>query len=221
MSKIILLLGAPGVGKGTHAMRIAKKTGFVHVSTGDLLREAVKDGKALGKQVRGYMEKGELVPNQLVVEIILDKIKSADGCDGFILDGFPRNISQAVTLMEILKDRNEKLDLALDIEVEEQELIDRLTSRRVCKVCGRVYNVKYKPPKKAGICDVCGGELYQRSDDTAETVKNRLKVYEKETSPLIDYFDKMGILKTVQGIGGIEAVSSEIMKIMDNLRSKK
>lgn len=211
---IVLLFGAPGVGKGTQALKISKNTGLVHISTGDLLREAVREDNGLGKKARTFMERGELVPDNLVVDIILEKMKFSDGERGFLLDGFPRNISQAVTLMEILKSRNEKIDLALDIEVDHHDLINRLTSRRVCKECGRIFNLQTKPSIKEGICDFCGGKLYQRTDDTEETVKTRLKVYDNETRPLIDYFDKMGILKKVDGSGDIAGVTSRLMKII-------
>lgn len=210
---IVLLLGAPGVGKGTQAEKISEQMGFEHISTGDLLRSAVKDGTELGIKANRFMENGELVPDDLVVAMVARKL--ADGSGDYLLDGFPRNVSQAVSLLEILKDGGASLDIAIDIEVPSDDLVKRLVSRRVCSSCGRVYNLISKRPQKEGICDVCGGQLYQRNDDTETTVRNRLSVYMKETHPLIDYFEKMGIMRVVDGNASIEDVKNKIAGIIE------
>ena len=195
----IVMLGAPGAGKGTQAKMIAKKCDIPHISTGDIFRENIKNGTELGKKAQEYMNRGELVPDDLVVEIATDRLLKDDCKAGFLLDGFPRTVYQAEKLDEFLEAHGQKLDKVIDLEVGEQELMVRLTGRRVCKNCGASYHIVNIPPKKEGICDKCGGELIQRADDNEETAKNRIDVYNKETAPLVDYYEKAGNLARIDG----------------------
>ena len=192
-----ILLGPPGAGKGTQAVKIVEKYGIPHISTGDIFRENIKNGTELGKKAQEYMNRGELVPDELVVEIATDRLLKDDCKEGFLLDGFPRTVFQAEKLDEFLQAHGQKLDVVIDIEVEKQELLTRLTGRRVCKKCGASYHIVNIPPKKEGICDICGGELFQRPDDSLETAKSRLEVFYRQTQPLIDYYDKLGLLLTI------------------------
>ncbi len=194
----LVLLGAPGAGKGTQAAIITKKYGLVHISTGEILRARIKDGSPVGEKAKAYVESGQLVPDEIVIEMVKDRIAQPDCEKGFILDGFPRNYDQAVALDECLEALGKKIDIALNFDVSEETIIERLTGRRVCKNCGATYHIKNMPPKVEGICDKCGGELIQRKDDTEETIKNRLKVYRETAAPLIDYYNKKGILVTLQ-----------------------
>ena len=189
----IVLLGGPGAGKGTQAQLLVKEFGFAHISTGDLLRAAVKSGSELGKKAKSYMDAGELVPDQLVVDLVKERLAADDAQEGFILDGFPRNTSQAVTLDSELSELERSLDAALLINVEDEVIIRRLSSRRTCRSCG------YTGTADDAVCPVCGGEMYQRDDDKPETIANRLDVYQKSTSPLIEYYRGQGILKVVDG----------------------
>ena len=192
-----ILLGPPGAGKGTQAVKIVEKYGIPHISTGDIFRENIKNETELGKKAQEYMNRGELVPDELVVEIATDRLLKDDCKEGFLLDGFPRTVFQAEKLDEFLQAHGQKLDVVIDIEVEKQELLTRLTGRRVCKKCGASYHIVNIPPKKEGICDICGGELFQRPDDSLETAKSRLEVFYRQTQPLIDYYDKLGLLLTI------------------------
>lgn len=209
-----ILLGPPGAGKGTQAAKIVEKYHIPHISTGDIFRENVKNGTELGKRAKEYMDKGELVPDDLVIEIATDRLLKDDCKDGFLLDGFPRTVYQAEKLDEFLKAHDSKIDKVLDIAVEKEELMTRLTGRRVCKACGASYHVVNIPPKKEGICDVCGAPLVQRADDNAETVANRIEVYEAQTMPLIEYYEKAGNIAHIDGATGLESVFADIVKAL-------
>ena len=198
-----ILLGPPGAGKGTQAVKIVEKYGIPHISTGDIFRENIKNGTELGKKAQAYMNRGELVPDDLVIEIATDRLAKDDCKNGFLLDGFPRTVYQA-----------EKLDEFLDIAVGKDELITRLTGRRVCKACGASFHVVNIPPKKEGVCDYCGGELIQRADDNLETVTNRIDVYESQTKPLIDYYEKAGNIAHIDGTTGLDNVFADIVKAL-------
>ncbi|MCU0860801.1 MAG: adenylate kinase [Methanomassiliicoccales archaeon] len=205
MDKKIVLLGPPGSGKGTQTERLCAELKLTKISTGDLLREAVRNNTPLGVKAKGYMDAGRLVPNELVVDLVKEKIKCVEG--GVILDGFPRSLEQAELL-----DRFAKVDLAVDIEVNEDNLVRRLTLRRTCRSCNAVYHLEFNPPKVESICDKCGGELFQRSDDTERTVRERLKVYKEQTLPLTKYYSKKGILRKVDGEGDIGTVYQRVLK---------
>lgn len=205
MKSVIVLLGPPGSGKGTQGELLSEKLGYTRLSTGDMLREAVRNGTELGKKAKGYMDSGALVPNDLIIGLMKEKIDSAKG--GVILDGFPRNIEQADALAKQVD-----VDLALNLDVPDEELVSRLTNRRSCPDCNAVYHLINNPPKVAGICDKCGGKLYQRDDDTEATVKNRLKVYRDNTMPLIGYYQKKGVLTTIPGIGSIDEIFAQVEK---------
>ena len=209
-----ILLGPPGAGKGTQAAKIVEKYHIPHISTGDIFRDNIKNGTELGKRAKEYMDKGELVPDDLVIEIATDRLLKDDCNDGFLLDGFPRTVYQAEKLDEFLKAHDSKIDKVLDIAVEKEELMTRLTGRRVCKACGASYHVVNIPPKKEGICDVCGAPLVQRADDNAETVANRIEVYEAQTMPLIEYYEKAGNIAHIDGATGLESVFADIVKAL-------
>ena len=211
----IILLGPPGGGKGTQAKKIVEKYGIPHIATGDILREAVAKGTELGKKAKEYMEKGQLVPDEVVIGLIEERLKESDCEKGFILDGFPRTVAQAEALEKVLENMGRKIDHVIDIEVPEEELLKRLTGRRTCKKCGAMYHIVFNPPKQEGICDKCGGELYQRADDNEETVKSRLEVYHNQTAPLIDFYSQKGLLRQVNGTGSIQDIFAEIVKIVE------
>jgi|Deesub1362B_J571_1020462.scaffolds.fasta_scaffold00104_22 adenylate kinase len=214
----IVLLGAPGAGKGTQAKKMVEKYGIPQISTGDILRKAVADGTPLGKEAKQYMDKGELVPDSVVIGLVKERLAQDDCKKGFILDGFPRNTSQAETLDKVLEEMGVPLQVALSVDVDFDVLMKRLTGRRTCRQCGQMYNIYYNPPKQEGVCDKCGGELYQRDDDKEETIRKRLEVYEAQTAPLIEYYDKKGILKRVNGVGNIDEIFANICAILDTLR---
>lgn len=209
-----ILLGPPGAGKGTQAAKIVEKYGVPHISTGDIFRENIKKGTELGKKAQEYMNRGELVPDDLVIEIATTRLLEDDCRNGFLLDGFPRTVYQAEKLDEFLAARDSKIDKVLDIAVEKDELIARLTGRRVCKACGASFHVVNIPPKKEGVCDFCGGELIQRADDNLETVTNRIDVYEAQTMPLVEYYEKAGNLVHVDGSTGLENVFADIVSAL-------
>lgn len=209
----IVMLGAPGAGKGTQAKQIAAKYQIPHISTGDIFRANIKEGTELGKKAKEYMDQGQLVPDSLTLELIMDRFAKADCANGYVLDGFPRTIPQAEALTKALKDNNDKLDFAINVDVPDENIVDRMSGRRMCK-CGGTYHVKYNPPKKEGICDLCGGELYVRDDDKAEIVAKRLDSYHTQTQPLIDYYEKEGILKNVDGTVNVNVVFENICAII-------
>jgi len=206
----IVLLGAPGAGKGTQAKKLVEKYGTPQVSTGDLLRAAVAAGTALGKEAKSFMDKGELVPDRVVLGMVEERLKQDDCKKGYILDGFPRNTSQAEALDKMLAALNMSLDAALSVDVPFDDLMKRLTGRRTCKACGQMYNIYSSASKKEGVCDKCGGALFQRDDDKEETIKKRLEVYTASTAPLIDYYNKKGIVKSVAGTGSIDDIFKQV-----------
>jgi len=205
----IVLMGPPGSGKGTQTERLCVELKLTKISTGDLLRESVRLGTPLGIKAKSFMDAGKLVPNELVIDLIKEKMKSVKG--GVILDGFPRNLEQAEML-----DKITKVDMAIDLQVDEERLVKRLTLRRTCRNCASVYHLEFNPPKVDGKCDKCGGELYQRSDDTEKTVRESLRVYKESTFPLIEYYKKKGILKAVDGEGDIAEVNARIVKAIES-----
>ncbi len=215
----LILLGAPGAGKGTQAKAIVDKYGIPQVSTGDMLREAVNKGTELGKQAKEYMDKGELLPDEIVIGIVKERLKQDDAQKGFILDGFPRTIKQAEELDKILSELNMKLDAVINVTVPEDEVVRRIVNRRSCRNCGAVYHLIFKPPNEEGKCDYCGGELYQRDDDKEETVKDRYNVYRQQTEPLIEYYSKQGLVKNVDGTKNIDEVTQDVLDILKNLES--
>lgn len=210
----LVFLGPPGAGKGTQSERICKDYNIVQLSTGDILRSNRKMGTELGKKAQSYMDAGNLVPDKIIIDMIKEELKKPELENGYILDGFPRTVPQAVALDELLKSMNDKLDLTLVLEVPNEELIKRLSARRTCRQCGKTYHLIYNPPANEGICDVCGGELYQRDDDKEEAILNRLKVYENQTKPLIEYYEKQGLAKKVDGIGSIDEIYQRIKHIL-------
>lgn len=211
----IILLGLPGAGKGTQAEKISNEFDLPHIATGDIFRDAIKNETPLGKEAKKYIDQGELVPDEVTIGIVRNRLQAEDCQQGFILDGFPRTINQTQSLTEILEDMNRKIDLTLYIEVDEERLVKRLSGRRICKDCGATYHLQYDPPQKDGICDKCGGKLIQRSDDEEETVRNRIKVNRDKLMDIIEYYHKQGSLQTVDGNKGIDAIFSDIMKIIE------
>jgi adenylate kinase len=207
----LILLGGPGAGKGTQAKMMIDKYQIPQISTGDILRAAVKEGTELGKQAKACMDEGKLVPDSVVIGIIEDRLKQADCQKGFILDGFPRTVPQAEALDATLKKMASKIDHVLSIDVDEEELVKRLTGRRTCKKCGQMFHIMFNPPQKEGICDKCGSELYQRDDDNEATVRSRLATYNQQTKPLIDYYTKQELVRQIEGIGSISDIFQKIV----------
>ncbi|MFC9628270.1 adenylate kinase [Streptomyces mirabilis] len=214
----IVLVGPPGAGKGTQAAFLAKNLGIPHISTGDLFRANISQGTELGKQAKAYMDAGKLVPDEVTIGMAKDRMEQPDAANGFLLDGFPRNVSQAEALDEMLKAEGMKLDAVLDLEVPEDEVVKRIAGRRICRNdSSHVFHVTYKQPKQEGVCDVCGGELYQRDDDSEETVRTRLEVYHTQTEPIIDYYARQGLVVTISALGKVEEVTG---RAMEALKSK-
>ncbi|MDD2979465.1 MAG: adenylate kinase [Hespellia sp.] len=210
----IVMLGAPGAGKGTQAKKIAEKYQIPHISTGDIFRANIKAGTELGSKAKTYMDKGLLVPDELVVDLVVDRVNQDDCSKGYVLDGFPRTIPQAEALDEALATLGQKMDYAINIEVKDEDIISRMSGRRACVDCGATYHIVNIPPKKEGICDNCGGELILRDDDKPETVKKRLGVYHDQTQPLIEYYTNKKILVEVDGTIGIDKIFSKIVKVL-------
>lgn len=208
----LILLGPPGAGKGTQAASIVKQYGVPHISTGDIFRKNIKEGTELGKKATEYMDKGELVPDSLVVALVEDRLTWEDAKDGFLLDGFPRTIAQAEALDSVLSNMKCALNKVINIKVDSNILVERAVGRRICKSCGATYHIKFNPSKVESVCDVCSGELYQRNDDNEETVTNRIKVYEAETSPLIEYYTKQGVILNIDG-------QQDISKVFDDIKA--
>lgn len=207
-----VLLGPPGAGKGTQAVRLVEKYEIPHISTGDIFRKNIKEGTELGKKAQEYMNAGALVPDELVVDLVKDRLQQDDCKNGFLLDGFPRTIFQAEKLDEFLSESNLKMDIVINLKVEKEALIKRLTGRRVCKDCGASYHIVNIPPKKEGVCDICGGDLIQRKDDNIETVENRINVYEEQTAPLIGYYKEAGSLVDFDGEASLDEVFDAIVQ---------
>ncbi len=206
----IIMLGAPGAGKGTQARQLSLRFNIPHISTGDILRESVKNRTSLGLKAKSYLDMGKLVPDEVIIDVVKERLSKDDCSNGFILDGFPRTIPQAEALNSHISDIK-----VINIHVDEAELIKRLSGRRVCRKCGANYHIIYSPPTNEGICNMCGGELYQRDDDTEDTIKARLQVYKNQTAPLIDYYKKKNILSTVSGKGSIQDIFNEILKVLN------
>ena len=215
MASRVVLLGAPGAGKGTQAKMLIDRLKIPQISTGDILRKAVADGTPLGKEAKVIMDSGGLVSDKIVLGLVEERLKQPDCKNGFILDGFPRNTVQAEALDRILANAGMPLTVALNIDVDLNDLLKRLTGRRTCKSCQQMYNIYFSPSKKEGVCDKCGGELFQRDDDKEATIKKRLDIYQQQTAPLIDYYSKKNIMKTVIGIGSIEDIFKKAMAAIE------
>ena len=213
----IILMGLPGAGKGTQASEIVKKFPIPHISTGDMFRKAIKDETDLGKEAKSYMDRGELVPDEVTVGIVKERISEDDAKKGFLLDGFPRTIDQAESLSQIMSELDREIDAVINIEVPEEELMNRLTGRRICEKCGTTYHLVFNPPKVDGICDIDGGKLYQREDDNPETVSNRLSVNVKQSKPILEYYNNKGVLKNIDGSKDIDEVTKDVIDILDYL----
>jgi len=204
----VMLLGPPGAGKGTQAKRIVERFGLVHLSTGDILRDEVKRGTELGQEAKGFMDRGELVPDALIIDMVRGRIEAASA--GFLLDGFPRTVLQAEELGKITA-----LDAVINISLSREEVVGRLTARRVCRACGAIYNLSFRPPADPTKCEACGGELYQRDDDREEVIQNRYDVYQSQTEPLIAFYQERGVLQEVDGSTGSDAVFAEVVRILE------
>lgn len=211
----IIMLGAPGAGKGTQADLICEKYAIPHISTGDIFRANIKNGTELGTRAKAYMDKGELVPDSLTVEILLDRVANDDCKNGYVLDGFPRTIPQAEVLENELTALGDQIDFAIDVDVPDEDIVVRMSGRRSCPDCGAVYHEVYNKPAKAGICDKCGAALVQRADDAEETVRNRLKVYHDQTAPLIAFYNERDVLYSVDGTQDMEKVTADIFAILE------
>lgn len=213
----LVLMGLPGAGKGTQAERIVDKYHIPHISTGDMFRAAIKEGTELGLKAKSFMDKGELVPDEVTIGIVRERLSKKDCEAGFLLDGFPRTVPQAESLEAILSDLNMQIDYCINIQVDKGILMERLTGRRICKNCGATYHLVFNPPAKSGECDRCGGELYQRADDNEETVQNRLEVNIKQTQPLLDFYEQKGYLRTINGQQEINKVFADIENLLEGL----
>ena len=211
----LILLGPPGAGKGTQAQMIVERYHIPQISTGDILRAAVKEGTSLGKQAKTFMDRGQLVPDEVVIGIIDERLRASDCNAGFILDGFPRTTPQAEALQAILTKIRKSVDHVINIEVDPEELVRRLTGRRTCNNCGGMFHILFHPPKKEGVCDRCGGTLYRREDDGEETIRTRLKEYEKQTAPLIQYYQNKKLLRSIRGVGGQNQIFDQIIRVLD------
>lgn len=217
----LILLGPPGAGKGTQAQRIIERFGIPQISTGDILRQAVKEGTSLGREAKSFMEKGELVPDEVVIGIIEERLKAKDCSSGFILDGFPRTPAQAEALEEILLRDGKSIDHVINIDVDSEELVHRITGRRTCRNCGMMFHILFHPPAKPGICDRCGGALFQRDDDREEIIRKRLSEYEKQTLPLIEYYKEKKLLRLIDGLGSEDKIFERIIKVLDTQLGSK
>lgn len=215
----LLMMGAPGAGKGTQAAKLVEKYNIPQISTGDMFRAAIKDGTELGKRAKSFMDAGQLVPDDVTIGIVRERLAKSDCENGFILDGFPRTLAQAEALTKILDELGKKLTRVLNIHVPSEDLIERAVGRRICKNCGATYHVKFNPTKVADTCDNCGGELFQRADDNADTMKNRLSVYENSTRPLIDYYKNAGIYSEIDGRQPIDKVTEDLFNVLSSVKA--
>ncbi|UBH11115.1 adenylate kinase [Macrococcus armenti] len=213
----IILMGLPGAGKGTQASEIIKKYPIPHISTGDMFRAAIKNNTELGQKAKSFMDNGELVPDEVTIGIVRERLLEEDAKKGFLLDGFPRTVEQAVALNEMLAEAGRKIEAVVNIDVQEEELMNRLTGRRICETCGTTYHLVFNPPKVEGICDIDGGKLYQRADDNPETVRNRLDVNIKQTKPLVDFYTEQGVLFNIDGSKDIKDVTAEVEAVLQKL----
>jgi adenylate kinase len=213
----LVLMGLPGAGKGTQAEQIVDKYEIPHISTGDMFRSAIKEGTVLGLQAKSFMDKGELVPDEVTIGIVRERLSKADCEKGFLLDGFPRTVPQAEALETILSDLNREIDFVINIDVKKELLMERLTGRRICKSCGSTYHLVFNPPATEGVCDRCNGELYQRADDNEETVQNRLEVNLKQTKPLLDFYETKGYLRNINGQQDIRKVFADLDELLGSL----
>ncbi len=215
---ILILLGAPGTGKGTQGKLLATRYGIPNISTGDILRAAIQNETQLGREAKEFIDRGELVPDEIMVGIIRERLKESDCENGFILDGFPRTISQAESLEKVFEENHLELDYVIGFDLPEDVIVKRLSSRRVCKNCGKDYNLVTNPPKKDSVCDVCGGKVIQRSDDNEATIRNRLRVYAEQTKPLIDFYKERGKLYVFDADGTIESIHKKLIEFLDKSR---
>ena len=213
----LVLMGLPGAGKGTQAERIVENYEIPHISTGDMFRAAMKEGTQLGLEAKSFIDKGELVPDEVTIGIVRERLSKADCEKGFLLDGFPRTVAQAEALEQMLEGLNRKIDYVINIDVDQSILMDRLTGRRICKDCGATYHLVFNPPAQEGVCDKCGGELYQRADDNSETVANRLEVNVKQSKPLLDFYETKGSLRNINGDQDINVVFEDIRELLGGL----
>ena len=213
----LLIMGAPGAGKGTQAALIKEEDNIAHISTGDMFRKAIMDKTPMGVVAATYIEKGNLVPDDVTIALVRERLQEKDCNNGFLLDGFPRTYEQAVALDKILDDLHIKLDAVINISVDDEYLVERITGRRVCEKCGASYHIKAAKPKVDGICDMCGGKLFQRKDDEEETIKNRLKVYYQKTKPVLDYYVEQGLVRNVSGVGDIEDIFNNIKESLGEI----
>ena len=213
----LLIIGAPGAGKGTMSDILIKNFDLVHISTGDMLREAVKNGTPVGKIAQGYMNAGALVPDEVIHDIIVERFSKDDLDNGFLFDGYPRTKAQAEDLSLILKQLNKKIDAVINLDISDEDLVKRITGRRLCPACGEIYNIYYKKPSKEGICDKCGAELIQRKDDNLESLETRLSEYHKNTQPLIEYYEEMGLVNNTDASKGVDVVFEEIRSFLEGL----
>ncbi|UTH00361.1 adenylate kinase [Macrococcoides canis] len=213
----IILMGLPGAGKGTQASEIIKKYPIPHISTGDMFRAAIKNNTDLGQKAKSFMDNGELVPDEVTIGIVRERLLEEDAKRGFLLDGFPRTVEQAVALNDMLAEAGRKIEAVVNIDVQEEELMNRLTGRRICETCGTTYHLVFNPPKVEGICDIDGGKLYQRADDNPETVRNRLDVNIKQTKPLVDFYTEQGVLFNIDGSKDIKDVTAEVETVLQKL----
>lgn len=213
----LILLGPPGAGKGTQAERLQAQLGLPHIASGDLFRENLRNETELGRLAKQYMDRGELVPDDVTIAMVRERLERPDCANGAILDGFPRTTAQAEALDRMLADMGEKLDAVISFEVDEDEVVRRLSGRRICRQCQTPYHIEFDPPKQDGVCDRCGGELYQRDDDKPETVRNRLRVYLEQTAPLVEHYRKAGLLHTVDAMGDIDTVTDRLKAVIHGL----
>jgi adenylate kinase len=215
----LVLMGLPGAGKGTQAEKIVEKYGIPHISTGDMFRAAIKESTELGLQAKSFMDSGNLVPDEVTIGIVRERLSKEDCAEGFLLDGFPRTVAQAEALEDILSDLHKNINFVINIDVDQEFLMERLTGRRICKSCGSTYHLVFNPPAKDDVCDRCGGELYQRADDNAETVQNRLEVNQKQTKPLLDFYEGKGYLRNINGQQDIRKVFDELDQLLRSLHA--
>jgi adenylate kinase len=215
----LVLMGLPGAGKGTQAEKIVEKYGIPHISTGDMFRAAIKEGTDLGLQAKSFMDQGNLVPDEVTIGIVRERLSKEDCAEGFLLDGFPRTVAQAEALEDILSDLHKNINFVINIDVDQEFLMERLTGRRICKSCGSTYHLVFNPPTKDDVCDRCGGELYQRADDNAETVQNRLEVNQKQTKPLLDFYEGKGYLRNINGQQDIRKVFDDLDQLLRSLHA--